>query len=779
MTKAMRSIHFDDQSAGPLTKSWAPNNNFQQQGQIDWVELSDKVISFTFNLLSRLSSAGVDPYTLTVGYAMANTFQLGQAGRRNIEQVMTSLKYFKGISDALWFGFGHRSLPRTMATTEQGALCMALCAALAENYDQDLAAEILHEYIKLCRIPMSLTPAIGEWRALLLACKGTLATSNLPTQLGKFMRIERGYCQILDRTEHSTVSRTFATPQSIAEALLLIAEVSRGTLASVVITGGSDTAWLAAVAEWLLDLTLLIKTDTDPEFYSNCPPSQEPQIVFNYKQADTREESSQLELTSKTFRLKGTTASRCIQDTIPNSAISGGRFKWDNCLSSAFQSDFERLMVENKALGSVIGSAARMFTGFVRADFDEAELVFPILRWWRFYSEESHGKGFVESSVQRFPELSESKREMNKAVRATFQDAKLNYESKLALIRDACMCKFCEYNFVPQEMNPVQESYCLVIITETIIALCQSLSEMIIAENLFPVRAGIEHAYIRQLAKRREFYCREKPQNLETLKRLCSIIGPIFYYLPTTGPPAESRLSEAIILFTGRKDRFKQTDIAAVSSGGICAYLDVLRDLTDLRELAWRIHVVPGRIEHGEKIFHAVEGDEEITNFHANRPNVPPTSIWDAYRMIVPRPEEWSQYTEVSVLFKEKASSLVVTYELSNGKGMRIPMIPARLSECMITNAGLISCQKENCSKQSADQDLSSQTFRQIDHHGIQVLLFNGNFFPALSLASRLMEGSHAIIRDGECLFCSLRAAAKCHAISDSKAQIEFWIISK
>ena len=253
---------------------------------------------------------------------MANTFQLGQAGRRNIEQAMTDLKYYEGITDALWFGFGHRSLPRTMATTEQGAMLMALCAALTENYDQDLAAEILHEYIKLCRIPVSLTPAIGEWRALLLACKGTLATTNLPAQLGSLMRIETGYCQILDRTENSNVSRTHATPQSIAEALLLIAEVSRGALASVVITGGSDTAWLAAIAEWLLDLTLLMRTDTNPELYSNCPPSQEPQVVFNYKQVSTRAQSTQLESSSKTFRLAGATGSSCIRttDTIPNPA---------------------------------------------------------------------------------------------------------------------------------------------------------------------------------------------------------------------------------------------------------------------------------------------------------------------------------------------------------------------------------------------------------------------------------------------------------------------------
>ena len=368
---------------------------------------------------------------------------------------------------------------------------------------------------------------------------------------------------------------------------------------------------------------------------------------------------------------------------------------------------------------------------------------------------------------------------MDRAVRTTFQDTKLSYESKLALIRNACMCEFCEYDFEPQTRNPVQERYCLVIIAETIIALCQSLSEMIIADNLLPVRAGIERAYIRQLAKRREFFTRERSENLENLKRLCSTIGPIFYYLPTTGPQSESRLLEAIDLFTGRKDRFKQADIAAISPGGICAYLDVLRELTDLRELAWRVHVVPGRIEHEEKIFYAVEGDEDIAVFHADRPNMPLSLLWDAYRMIVPRPEEWSQYTKVSVLFKEKASSLAVTYELSNEKGMRIPMIPARLSESMITNGGLISCQKENCSKQGVDQDSSTETFRQIDHHGIPIMLFNGNYLLALSLASRLIEGSHAILRDGECLSCSLRAAVNCHAISDSPKQIEFWIISK
>ena len=133
-----------DEAAGALISL---NSQFQQQGTLDWVNLSKEAISFSFNVLSRLSAAGVDPYTLTVGQAIGNNFRLSAVGWRNVEAAIANLKAYPGFAEIIWYGFGLKTLPKLLATTEQGTVFLALCAALSECYHRDVAAEILFELV--------------------------------------------------------------------------------------------------------------------------------------------------------------------------------------------------------------------------------------------------------------------------------------------------------------------------------------------------------------------------------------------------------------------------------------------------------------------------------------------------------------------------------------------------------------------------------------------------------------------------------------------------------
>ena len=62
-----------------------------------------------------------------------------------------------------------------------------------------------------------------------------------------------------------------------------------------------------------------------------------------------------------------------------NLAVSGGWLTWDHYLSSAFAVDFEKLMARSITLGSVVGSAVRIVSGFVHANSDEVDLVYSML----------------------------------------------------------------------------------------------------------------------------------------------------------------------------------------------------------------------------------------------------------------------------------------------------------------------------------------------------------------------------------------------------------------
>ena len=124
----------------PVARSY-----FQQQGTVDWVNLGREIVSYSVNVLHRLSQANVDPYTVTVGQAMCQNLRFAGIGHQNVNKAMASLKSFGSIGDVLWFGFGIKTFPRILGRTDQGRTLLALSAALSECFHEDLAEEVLHE----------------------------------------------------------------------------------------------------------------------------------------------------------------------------------------------------------------------------------------------------------------------------------------------------------------------------------------------------------------------------------------------------------------------------------------------------------------------------------------------------------------------------------------------------------------------------------------------------------------------------------------------------------
>ena len=55
-------------------------SGFAQQGQVDWVALSDNTVSATVAVFARLAAARVDAQTVAVGHALSGSFKLSVAG---------------------------------------------------------------------------------------------------------------------------------------------------------------------------------------------------------------------------------------------------------------------------------------------------------------------------------------------------------------------------------------------------------------------------------------------------------------------------------------------------------------------------------------------------------------------------------------------------------------------------------------------------------------------------------------------------------------------------
>ncbi|KAI9854958.1 MAG: hypothetical protein M1813_000623 [Trichoglossum hirsutum] len=178
----------------------------------------------------------------------------------HVAEALEGLLTYGSLGKALWFGFGAKNMVRTLAATEEGSTCLALCAAVSECYNELVAAEVFVEMVKSSQSPEDLRPSILQWKALLQSCAGVFAATPFPEKAERYMQLHPhgrslGY-EPLQSPEMPR--RGCSSPKSLAEALLALAKVTRGEFASVMVIGGADAGWLAAVGEWLFDLSVQV-----------------------------------------------------------------------------------------------------------------------------------------------------------------------------------------------------------------------------------------------------------------------------------------------------------------------------------------------------------------------------------------------------------------------------------------------------------------------------------------------------------------------------------------
>ena len=231
-----------------------------QKGTIDWHALIKSLFNSSIGLLSRVSAAGVDPYTVIVAQAVGKQFQLTRPGRQRIMQAVDGLKGIQTINSKLWLGLGVDNFVRIISRTEEGIMCLAMCAALSECYYDQVAAEVITEMVRTGSAPGELRPSILEWKALLHAASGVYARTSFPTLAEDL--ISRHPTQRGLPHEHSSdyggTHRGCSSPESIAKALLLIGQITTRRSETIMLSGGADAGWLAAFAVWHFDLAVRI-----------------------------------------------------------------------------------------------------------------------------------------------------------------------------------------------------------------------------------------------------------------------------------------------------------------------------------------------------------------------------------------------------------------------------------------------------------------------------------------------------------------------------------------
>jgi hypothetical protein len=668
-------------------------------------------------------------------------FHLGPQGQKNVQQALERSKVHGSIGNAIWFGIGVQSLIRTLAQTEEGTCLLALCSALGGCIHHDLAAEVLHSMAKSYKSPDSLTPSIMQWLELVKSCAGLFAATDFPALAEKFMNLDPSHPRLT--TYHADIQpgisgRGFPVTDDLANALIGLCEISSNQLATITIKGGAACGWLAAVAEWLLDLSVTIYYN-DRTLYSSHSDELEAQVQLIFHSEQTANLMG-IETVSNTYFLRDSADFLHLEDEGARITTMTGRLYWESCLHDVFGQEFRELMKSPSTVGCALGCTARFFKAVVAG---ESAIDQQITHDWQSYFDAANGLGFVNNTIQWFPELKAVEPHMESGAKMTLSNAMRAYENQIAMLEKRCSCRLCRQI---DDNDHDSDVFCLGAILETIVVLSLALAGMSVEEGILPTRAGFELFYTKQQLIRIVNNQAHSDQPYGN--------GPFYNILQAVSRSdahemdnAENRLRDAAKLFTGR-DSWESLpfETTALSANGICIYSGVLRNLSLDRGCCGLVYITAGRIERDAKPFDLVV-DRKCRNS-------PP--VYD----------ELIGLSDISLIVEERVRSLGLSFKLSSKRSAGVHIEPAQLLYTVSCSRGLFSCSRYKCPEISSIKENGSEQFRQYQLGGKDILIYNkGNVLSQCAIlyltSSRWSDESRCILRTSECIQCSLLAATK------------------
>jgi hypothetical protein len=549
-----------------------PPLNFSQSGQLDWVALSRLPMTCTWEAVARLCNAGVESITVLAGTGLCSSFSFPPDGQVELTNSLSRLKGYSSYSKLLWFGLGIKHIVNDICTSERGAACIAISAALAVPYTSFQAAQIWRELSILKGVPRNLIPATRQWEALVEVCGGCLARSKFSNYFEQFSR----FLAPKDRD-----SRAPAPAKDIARALATLADLSNNTLVSSTFVGGVECAWLATVAEYLLRLRIEIQDENGRFIYRSGNSTQNTPIQAFFRRESNQGLSSpgsvvqrvcfiskgehllqeRVDFTSSAIR-SPTSWSKILSDTFSEAA-------WKQFISPTTKSAFNCLM-------ACVGlHSMAYFSSQVPINKNDFSI------WWLqlypqgcLYHPRRSGDDLIRFAQEQFPEIS-SLDSTDSLGPLNPRQTRAKMETSLQQIADACGCSSCKEILVNRISPP--HRLCFKRLALTIVRLILILSPAAVHEHIPPSITALKQLY----------NCTIEPK---------SDRPPVTF--PCHGVPL------ILFLFTGRlPTRNIPEHVSAASASGICVFLTILKDFNLSPLDAIGIEVIPGHISHEDHLY--------------------------------------------------------------------------------------------------------------------------------------------------------------------------------
>lgn len=538
-----------------------PNTGPTTSAQPDWVSLVPSITGYTHQVATRFANAGIDEKAVHVGTAVCSSFIFRKEGQQELSESLKKLEGCSSYKKLLWFGFGIKHVVHYLTDTEQGAACVALCAALAHHYPSDHAADVMTALCHERGAPNHLVPSIEQWRSLIGVCEGSLAKSLFPLYFHRFT----GFLDPEPLTARKPIDA-----KAMAEALALLGDISKQKLNSVSMVGGVECAWLAAVAERLLCLKIeILDKDGNRHFRSSRRPQGPAEVTFMPEtgQGDTGKHQGLVR--QKYFVSSG---SELLLENVETAIHISTT--WETVLSDSFPK--AKYFLDQPSYREQLAGLIRCVAWKSQAYYTSSPVAAVDIDsvWWIHWKGQGclfhprrTGLDLLNFVSQLFPELAFV---ANSDDLGSIAETK-SLEDSVKDIADACGCPSCpKKSKRGVELAPI----CRTRLALTLVRLILILCPVTIHESVPPS----------VMALRQLYNCTNTPSS-GTSTRAISCHG----------------LNLIHSLFTGADfDRKNSPRVSAVCGNGVCVFYSLLRDIELSPADAMDIEVIPGQIRHGE-----------------------------------------------------------------------------------------------------------------------------------------------------------------------------------
>ena len=662
--------------------------SFVQQGQVDWVAFANSTVKASVSVMQRFSAAGVQPATFAGGLALGSRFELGKKGARNMDVTLKNLSGAFGFDKVLYYGFGYRSFVNILTETKAGVNLVALCACLVDMHGVPIAAEVLAALWNFEAFPAEFEPSMSQYNALATVCAGVV-TATVFGQIGDMMLGDLR--KQLRLSSRSGLPRgSISSSEDIAKALHGLFQISRGTHERIEILGGPNCSFIGAFAHWLLNLTIQVEDDAGALIYSDVPDRSAAQVNIQYR--NMYQLSTELSITSTTFVLRdhdmlfGTDES---YDGMPLHV----RTAWDGCLKRAFWSSAQRLIDVSRTLGEFLGSAARVYAALARGEPDVGH--FQRIYFGDFI-DGTYGQGFVDSVGSIFPELGRLEdlhSAMLRALNNSFEQSLTNLQRAISSLTSLCECGFCSGRAIrclTNTQGDCEETYCVLVTAMTIASLVRLVASLEIHGKINPTVSGLQQIY-GQCDRRIQANgrTRHSPLALENVLGLNLAVDSFDMLSPG------HLIADVQCLFTGCT-RYSEKESGypyrtASSFNGICCYIEALHGLSSNAAVLRRIHVLPGRIQKGDREYN------EMKDFVHQLQHPLPKATLGTKSITLPA-EFREDNIKIKALVREDASGsgLQFSYEAAF-QGTLARIHPGIFTQRLLRRSGLVACRKRDC----------------------------------------------------------------------------------